>query len=130
MGDNETFWPTAKSIYIQNTSIIFRIAKFYNWYAPLIEWVHIARAIAWPLSEMFIIILAVNLSLMFRKFNERLIRTQSQVMWSSYWKEMREHFLQICNLVDHANDFISPLITVIIFCDFFFLCERLYRLFA
>lgn len=68
--------------------------------------------------------------MMFRKFTDRLARIRNQIMWHSYWKEMHEHFIQLCNLVEHANSLLSPLLALIVFADFFFLCERLFRLLA
>jgi Trehalose receptor len=72
----------------------------------------------------------MNLSMLYQQFNERLLMFRHQIMWSSYWKEMYDHFLQLCSLVEHVNEFVSPLLVVITLADFFFLCERLYRQYA
>lgn len=104
--------------------------KFHYAYVPVLEWVHISRRVAWAYCEVLIIVFAMNASLMFRKFNQRLKRIQHQIMWHLYWKEMHDHFLELCKLVEHANSFASPLLAIFVFADFFFLCERLYRLCA
>jgi hypothetical protein len=127
---DEDFWPTAKKIYIAQRSIFFKIIDFNYLYIPIFEWMHICRRAAWAYSEVLIIVFAMNLSMMYRKFNGRLLRIRNQVMWHSYWNEMRQHYLQLCNLVEHANGFASPLLIAIVFADFFFLCERLFRLFS
>jgi hypothetical protein len=127
-GHDEEFWPAAKEIYIAQRSILFKVIDFNYIYVPIFEWIHLARRAAWSYSEVLIIVFAMDLSLMFQIFNKRLIRIRNQAMWTSYWKEMRQHYLQLCALVEHANKFASPLLAIIVFSDFFFLCERLFRL--
>lgn len=130
VGDKEEFWQTAKSIYIHQRSILFKFIDFHYWYVPIFEWIHISRRVSWGYSEVLIIVLSMNLSMMYQQINERLLRTRHQVMWNSYWKETYEHYEQLCRLVERASDFVSPLLVVITLADFFFLCERLYRQYA
>lgn len=123
----EEFWSTAKIVYIEQRSVLFKVIQFQYWHIPIFEWLHVSRRVAWGFSEVIIIVLAMNLSMKFQQFNERLSRVRFQTLWHSYWKEMYDHYLMLCNLVDIANDFVSPVLIVITFADFFFLCERLYR---
>lgn len=126
---SETFWKTAKLIYIQQRSIAFRYIDFEFWHIPIFEWIHISRRVAWGFGEVLIIIIALNLSMKFQQFNERLLRVHFQILWNSYWKESLDNYILICNLVDLGNEIVSPILCVITFADFFFLCERLYRQF-
>lgn len=125
--EREEFWITAKSIYIEQRSVLFTIIKFEYWLIPIFEWIHISRRVAWGFSEVLIIVIAMNLSMKFKQFNERLLRVRFQTVRASYWKEMYNHYVMLCNLVEKANDILSPILILITFADFFFLCERLYR---
>jgi Trehalose receptor len=129
-GDDEGFWATGKSIYIEQRSIMFKVINFEYWHIPIFEWIHISRRASWGFSEVFIIVFALDLSMKFKLFNERLLRVRYQTLWSSYWKEMYEDYVKLCNLVEKGNELVSSLLVVITFTDFFFLCERLYRQYA
>lgn len=122
--------PQSRSKYVQQRSILFTIIEFQHWHIPIFEWIHISRRVAWGFSEVLIIVIAMNLSMKFQQFNERLSRVDCQTVWTSYWKEMHDHYAMLCSLVEKANDFVSPVLIVITFVDFFFLCERLYRQYA
>jgi len=130
IGDGEDFWMTAKPIYIQQRSVLFRIITFEYWYIPIFEWVHISRRVAWAVSEVLCICIAMNISMKFRQYCDRLQGYRHQIVWSSYWTELREHYVMLCLLIDKANEFVSPLIVIITFADFFFLCERLFKQYA
>lgn len=94
------------------------------------EWIHISRRVSWGFPETLIIIFAMNLSMKFKQFYERLYLTRHQIVFDSYWQTMRENYVMICELVDLANEFFGPLLTATTFVDFFFLCERIYKLLA
>lgn len=128
--DDEDFWIKAKAIYIEQRSIFFKIIEFQYWHVPILEWIHISRRVAWVFAEVLVILLAMNLSMKFQQFNKRLSRTRHQTMWSSYWKEMYQHYVVLCNLTEKANEFVSPILLGVTLVNFFFLCERLYRQYA
>jgi Trehalose receptor len=129
-GDDESFWVAGRSIYIEQRSIMFKVINFEYWHIPIFEWIHISRRASWGFCEVFIIAFAMDLSMKFKLFNERLLRVRYQTLWSSYWKEMYEDYVKLCNLVEKGNELVSSLLVVITFTDFFFLCERLYRQYA
>jgi gustatory receptor len=127
---HDDFLPVAKAIYIEQRSHLFRIIGFHYLYIPIFELVHIAKRVAWTFTEVLIISMALNLSMKFKQFYAKLDRVKDQVMWSSYWSLMREHYRILCELLEMANDFIAPLLIIVTFTDFFFLCERLYKQYA
>lgn len=126
-GDLDELWAIAEKIYVRQRSILFKVIRFRLWHIPVFEWIHISRRVAWGFSEVFIVLLAMNLSMKFKHFNQRLLRTRHGILWKSYWKETYEHYVQLCSLVEKADDFVSPILLVIIFADFFFLLEQLYQ---
>ncbi|KAG5679765.1 hypothetical protein PVAND_009305 [Polypedilum vanderplanki] len=128
--DDADFSPIAKEIYIQQRSILFRLIDFNYFYIPIFEFVHISRRVHWCFVELFIIILGMNLSLKFNQFYERLNKVRQQIVWDGYWRMSREHYVMLCELSEKASEFSSPLLTLITFADFFFLCERLYKQYA
>lgn len=130
VGDEKDFWLTVKSIYIEQRSVLFKVIDFHYIYIPIFEWVHISRRVAWSFSEVLIILIAMNLSMKFNQFYDRLSRIRQQIVWDSYWRIMREHYVMLCELVEKASDFTAPLLVAITFTDFFFLCERLYKQYA
>lgn len=81
---------------------------------------HISRRVAWSFSEVLIILIAMNLSIKFNQFYDRLNRIRQQIVWDSYWRIMREHYIML----------LVALLVAIILTDFFFLCERLYKQYA
>lgn len=121
------FFSLAKSIYVEQRSVLFKVIDFQYYYIPIFELVHISRRVAWGYSEVLIILIAINLSMKFRQFYERLNRIRHQIVWDSYWKIMFTHYVMLCELVEKTSDFFSSLLTLITFTDFFFLCERLYK---
>ena len=124
--ENDNFSPTAKEIYIAQRSYFFRIIDSNYIYVPIFESVHMSRRVTWAFLEALIIVMPIK----FEQFYERLSKVRQQIVWDSYWRIMREHYLTCCKLLEKTTDFASPLLTPTTFADFFSFCERLFKQFA
>lgn len=110
----------------------FDLDGYYGYYRllfPLFEFSYVSTHCGWEISVVIIISFAMNLSMKFKQFSDRLKRTEVVAMNSFFWNEMLQHYLALCDLVDEANKILAPIIMVLTFFDFFFLCERIYRQF-
>lgn len=94
------------------------------------EYYFLSVRLIWTISPVIVLAFAKNISVKFDQFNERLNETPVTSLSKSLWLEFYEHYMIICNLLNKANEMMSPLIIPLAFFDFFFLCERLYRNFS
>jgi hypothetical protein len=118
------------SIYIHERSVIFRYVDFHYVVIPFFEWFHIARRVSWVYAEVLMIIFAINITMKLTHYYERLNRVRRQIVYDSFWRTMREHYIMLCELIESTSEFFSPLLLIVTFADFFFLCERLYKQYA
>lgn len=124
----EEFSPIAQSIYLGQSLYFLRLTGFHFAWLPFSEFIQISRRVAWGFPEAIIIIFAMNLSMKLRQFYEQLNLSRYQIVFDSYWRKMRERYVMLCELIEMANEFFGPLLIATTFLDFFFLCERIYKL--
>lgn len=123
------FWNVTKQKIISSRSVFYQYTSFNFATFLLFEYIYNSIRIVWTFSAMIVIGFAMNLSMRFQQFNDRLNRTRSSSLTKSFWNEVHEHYVTICNLVEKTNDMLMPITVAIAFFDFFFLCERIYRQF-
>lgn len=120
---------TRKAI-MASRSVFYNYTNFSWFYFFLFEYYFLSVRLVWTISPVIVLAFALNISIKFDQFNERLNDTPVQLLTKSLWREFYEHYMIICNLLDRANDMMSPLIVPLTFFDFFFSCERIYRNFS
>lgn len=120
-------WNELKITIMAARSVFYNYTGFSWFFFILFEYYFLSVRLVWTFSPVIVLAFALNVSTKFNQFNERLNSTPISSLTRSFWREAYEHYVIICNLLEKANDIMSPIIVSLTFFDFFFSCERIYR---
>lgn len=98
----------------------------YNFYLAIFsKWLNIISTFTWSFMDLFIIMIAIGLSNMFRRLNDFLLRQDLWDKEEAFWAEQRKSYRKICDLIVEVDHSISTLTLISFSNNLFFICLQL-----
>lgn len=126
----DDLWAIAKTLFMVTRTEFYTLTGFSWIYFVIFEYFYLSNRLIWVLCPTLIISFALNISMKFQQIKKRLEKTNPIQMNQSFWNEIYNHYLIVYNLTMKASSFLSLMISIIVFIDFYLLVERLYRQFS
>lgn len=114
-----------ESFFRAHLSFIFEAVEYNIWLALFIKWIDIISTLTWSFMDLFIMILAMGLTNLFKVFNEKLFRFCRLEMPEVFWGEQRRRYREICDLVERVDEDVNFLILISFSNNLFFICLQL-----
>jgi hypothetical protein len=127
---DENYERILKDVIVNERAVFYRYIGFHYYVFPIFEFLFTSTRAVWTIAPVFVLSFALSLAIKFEQFNDRIARTNLLHVTTEYWNEMYHDYLTICDLVDYSNSILSPITLNIVFFDFIFLCEKIYRQFS
>lgn len=106
---------------------VFDYTEFTWWKAIVCKWFNLILTFAWSYSDIFVILISVGLSTMFKRINRDLERCRGKHMSDKFWIMRRIQYRKVRVLVDHVDRALSPTIFVSVATDLLFVCAQLHN---
>lgn len=127
---DENFIEITKNVIVNSRAVFYKFIGFNIFVFPIFEFLYTSTRAVWTITPVLVLSFGLNISIKFEQFSDRLIRTRISQMTKEFWTEMYHHYAIICDLIEYSNSILSPIILNIVFFDFIFLCEKIYRQFS
>ncbi|XP_037940356.1 gustatory receptor 5a for trehalose-like [Teleopsis dalmanni] len=105
-----------EAYFVGVSSQIFIVFDYSTWLAWLAKAEIVLMTFGWSYMDIFVIIVAIGLSSLFKQLQRHMVRSQKQYPSESFWTTSREQYRSICDLVEDVDDAISG-ITMISFAN-------------
>ncbi|XP_017472222.1 PREDICTED: gustatory receptor for sugar taste 64b [Rhagoletis zephyria] len=123
---NVSFW---ESLYRRERPHLSKVVPFNIWYLPVMEWINLTLAYPRSFTDAFIICVSVGLAARFHQLHLRIEAVHDKALPILFWSEVREHFLELLQLMRLVNDHIAPLILLACSNNMYFICFQLFNSF-
>ncbi|XP_059621801.1 gustatory receptor for sugar taste 64a-like [Phlebotomus argentipes] len=120
-----TFSDKTAYFYLKYYSHIFTIIPYNMPLALVLLWMNFSLTYAWNFIDIFTILVAVGVAKRFEQINNRLQLVKEKAVPEQYWLQIRLHYVQVCEIVEYVEDYLSPIILLSSANDFYFICYQL-----
>lgn len=115
----------AKSFFTEHLPVFFDATSYAPWKAVLAKFANLVNTFMWFYVDLFIMIVALGLSSVFRQYCDFLVKFSGKRMTKHFWNEQRAAYRQICELIDYVDRVISPITIVSFSNNLYFICLQL-----
>lgn len=114
-----------EAFFRSHMGFIFKTIDYNLFLALFSKWMNIISTFTWSFMDLFIIMVAIGLSNMFRRLNDFLLRQDLWDKEENFWAEQRKSYRKICDVIAEVDDAISTLTLVSFSNNLFFICLQL-----
>jgi hypothetical protein len=104
--------------------MVIAIKKFKNFQVT-----DIIKNMCWVFPEILIISMSLGIVTRFDQLTNRLEIYNGTVLSQNFWHEIYSHYVLLCDMVNKADQILSPMVLIYSFSNLFFICEKIFRLF-
>lgn len=116
-----------EAFYVQHYPYIFIELPYSGPLGIFVKALNIAASVAWTYTDLFVIMVSIGLSTMFRQINDDLMEVKRRAVDNSFWSEYRLYYREIVNLVSIVDKALAKIILISISNNLFFICVQLLR---
>ncbi|KAJ6635417.1 Gustatory receptor for sugar taste 64f, partial [Pseudolycoriella hygida] len=87
--------------------------------------INILATFIWSYTDLFLMLISVGLSSLFKQINDSLIFHKNKVMPKSFWAEHRQAYRNLCTLCELVDNDISKITLVSFSNNLYFICVQL-----
>ncbi|XP_026467563.1 gustatory receptor for sugar taste 64f-like [Ctenocephalides felis] len=95
--------------------------------AAMFQILNIATTFTWNYTDLFIILITAALTQKFKQLNKRLEQVKYKEMSVQFWRNIREDYVLLSELVKTANEIIGPIILISFSNNLYFICSQLLK---
>lgn len=117
----------AKELFATQLPFVFDYTEFSWWKAITFKWFNLILTFAWSYSDLFVILISVGLSTLFKRINCDLERCRGKHMNDKFWIMRRIQYRKVRVLVGLVDKTLSPTIFVSVATDLLFVCAQLHN---
>uniref|UniRef100_A0A336LDD5 Gustatory receptor n=1 Tax=Culicoides sonorensis TaxID=179676 RepID=A0A336LDD5_CULSO len=92
-----------KSFFIEHLPVFFDATYYTPWKAVLAKFANLVNTFMWFYVDLFIMIVALGLSTVFRQYCDFLLRFSGKRVTKRFWDEQRAAYRQICELIEYVD---------------------------
>uniref|UniRef100_A0A7G3AWS6 Gustatory receptor n=1 Tax=Lutzomyia longipalpis TaxID=7200 RepID=A0A7G3AWS6_LUTLO len=119
----------AKYYFLKQFSQIFKLIPYNILIGLGITWMNFSLTISWNFMDIFAILVSVGLSKRFEQINNRLRNVKGKCVPETYWQQIRLHYVELCEVVEYVEIYISPVVLISCTNDLYFICYQLLNVF-
>lgn len=116
-----------EAFFVQHYPYIFIELPYSGQLGIFVKALNIAASVAWTYTDLFVIMVSIGLSTMFRQINDDLMDVKRRAVDNSFWSEYRLYYREIVNLVSLVDKALAKIILISISNNLFFICVQLLR---
>uniref|UniRef100_A0A336LSC5 Gustatory receptor n=1 Tax=Culicoides sonorensis TaxID=179676 RepID=A0A336LSC5_CULSO len=114
-----------EAFFRSHMGFIFNIIDYNLFLALFSKWMNIISTFTWSFMDLFIIMIALGLSNMFRRLNDFIFRQDYTLMDEDFWAEQRRSYRKICDLISEVDNATSTITLISFTNNLFFICLQL-----
>lgn len=114
-----------EAFFRSHMGFIFNIIDYNLYLALFSKWMNIISTFTWSFMDLFIIMIALGLSNMFRRLNGFLLKQDMFDKGEAFWAEQRKSYRKVCDLIEKVDHTISTLTLISFSNNLFFICLQL-----
>ncbi|XP_053691092.1 uncharacterized protein LOC128739622 [Sabethes cyaneus] len=108
-------------------SFVFKHINYNILVLLFFEYANLALTMAWSCQDLMIVLVSLGLTSYFRNLYEKIYHFTSGIMIANekFWIEIRSQYVQLCDLVDTANNLLASLIISSCGTNLYLICFQL-----
>ncbi|XP_058975798.1 gustatory receptor 5a for trehalose [Musca domestica] len=101
---------------------VFLVFNYSPWLAWLGKIENILLTFGWTYMDVFVLIIGIGLSSMFKRIKRQMEQHKGQAMPESFWCEIRRQYMLICDLIEEVDEAVSGIIMLSFANNLYFVC--------
>ncbi|XP_075162535.1 gustatory receptor 5a for trehalose-like [Haematobia irritans] len=116
-----------ESYFLNVVSQIFFIFDYSPWLAWLGKIQNVLMTFGWTYMDVFVLIIGIGLSSMFKRIRTHLEYFKGQSMPESFWCQVRQQYILVCDLIEEVDEAVSGITFLSFANNLYFVCIQLLK---